>query len=276
MQLQMMQMENKEKRRGHSGSRTKDTSRKIEKINRNDIARTSNSVDSIAEKEQAEYNKTVKELKQTIKFVQQLTQRKLDLKKTLNLHKNFKNLKPHYDQIKYKKSKDLADAWMSKLSEALIKRVEDEAAKNFEKYVEAGHRLSYKDLRILNTRHKEVYIDQMIKDDDHTKQYLSVVQNKVFDKFNEIFTMIQDISDIKETWDDAQDDLNDRIELKAIEAGVSKNAMKKYKFKQFNIQDMYKTTDGTLCRNCAKNLVCSAHPLAKQEMLKGDDFPMIA
>ena len=63
MQLQMMQMENKAKRRGHSGSRTKDTARKIEKMNRNEIARVSNSVDSIAEKEQEEFNKTVKELK---------------------------------------------------------------------------------------------------------------------------------------------------------------------------------------------------------------------
>jgi len=63
MQLQMMQMENKAKRRGHSGSRTKDTARKIEKMNRNEMARVSNSVDSIAEKEQEEFNKTVKELK---------------------------------------------------------------------------------------------------------------------------------------------------------------------------------------------------------------------
>ena len=87
--------------------------------------------------------------------------------------------------------------------------------------------------------------------------------------------MIQDIDDIKETWDDAQNDLNDRFEEKAIEAGVSANVMKKYKFKQFNIQDMYKTDAGTLCRNCAKNLVCSAHPLAKKEMIKGEEFPMV-
>ena len=33
--------------------------------------------------------------------------------------------------------------------------------------------------------------------------------------------MIQDIDDIKETWEDANQDLNDRVEEKAMEAGVS-------------------------------------------------------
>lgn len=55
---------------------------------------------------------------------------------------------------------------MDKLSAALIKKVEDEAAKNFEEYCAAGNKLNYSDLRLLNYRHKEVYIDQMVKEDD--------------------------------------------------------------------------------------------------------------
>ena len=66
----------------------------------------------------------------------------------------------------------MADAWMAKISVNLIKRVKEEAAKNFGKFVEAGHRLQYSDLRSLNTLKKGVYIKEMIKDDDQTKQYL--------------------------------------------------------------------------------------------------------
>ena len=70
----------------------------------------------------------------------------------------------------------------------------------------------------------------MIEEDDHTRSYLAGVQTKILDKYNEIFTMVQDIGDITETWDDAQDELNQRIEEKAVESGVSKDALKKYKF----------------------------------------------
>lgn len=43
----------------------------------------------------------------------------------------------------------------------------------------------------------------MVKDDDLTKEYLKGVQNKVFEKFNEIFQMINDIDDVQENWKDA-------------------------------------------------------------------------
>ena len=41
-----------------------------------------------------------------------MTKRKIDLKKSYGLHKNFKSLNPHYDKIKYGKAKNLADAWL--------------------------------------------------------------------------------------------------------------------------------------------------------------------
>ena len=58
MQLQMMRMENKAKRRNNSGARSKP-----EKITRNEIARTSNSVDSAAIKEEELHQKEMKELR---------------------------------------------------------------------------------------------------------------------------------------------------------------------------------------------------------------------
>ena len=99
----------------------------------------------------------------------------MDLKKSLGLHKNFKNLTPIYDQMKYRRAKDMADAWLDKISVSLLKKVEVEAAKNFGLYVEAGHRLSYGDLRKLNTLKKGAYIKEIIKEDDKTQQYLKGV-----------------------------------------------------------------------------------------------------
>ena len=42
----------------------------------------------------------------------ELSQKKKDFKKSLGLHSNFKNLKPHYDELKYGRAKDLANYWL--------------------------------------------------------------------------------------------------------------------------------------------------------------------
>ena len=80
--------------------------------------------------------------------------------------------------------------------------------------------------------------------------------------------MVQGIRDINDDWEDAQENLNKRILAKAVECGVSKDAVNKYKFNEFNIKDMF-GKDGTLCRACSKNLVCKKHPLEKKDILVG-------
>jgi hypothetical protein len=62
--------------------------------------------------------------------------------------------------------------------------------KNFKEFVEQGNKLNYGQLRRLDTRKKEVYIDHMVKEDENTREYLTGVQNKIFEKYNEIFSMI--------------------------------------------------------------------------------------
>lgn len=141
-------------------------------------------------KEKENFHSTVKDFQKTLKIIKQLTKRKVDLDKTFGLHRNFKNLNPYYDKIKYGKAKYLADAWLEQISHSLIKKVEDEAVKNFKEFVEQGNKLNYGQLRRLDTRKKEVYIDHMVKEDENTREYLTGVQNKIFEKYNEIFSMI--------------------------------------------------------------------------------------
>jgi hypothetical protein len=121
---------------------------------------------------------------------------------------------------------------------------------------------------------KEAYIEHITKTDDLTMNYLDSVQGQKFDKYHQIFKQVQDISDVTETWEDAKMELNNSIKEKMLNEGIGKDAMKKYKFKEFNIHDMYKAKDGTLCRNCAKGLQCSKHPYQKKkDALRGEDFP---
>ena len=47
------------------------------------------------------------------------TKRARDLEKTRNLHKNFNDLKPHYDKLRWGRAKDLADHWLDKIGNQL-------------------------------------------------------------------------------------------------------------------------------------------------------------
>lgn len=67
-----------------------------------------------------DFNKTIKDLSATLKLRKKISKRQLDLQRSFNLHKNFKNLTPIYDAIKYRKAKDLADVWIDKLSQKLL------------------------------------------------------------------------------------------------------------------------------------------------------------
>ena len=43
------------------------------------------------------------------------TKRRRDLEQTKNLHKNFKNLNPHYDELRFQRARDLADHWLERI-----------------------------------------------------------------------------------------------------------------------------------------------------------------
>ena len=43
------------------------------------------------------------------------TKRRRDLEQTKNLHANFKNLNPHYDELRFQRARDLADHWLERI-----------------------------------------------------------------------------------------------------------------------------------------------------------------
>ena len=56
--------------------------------------------------------------------------------KTKNLHKGFKDLKPHYDKLRYGRAIDLANHWMGQLGDDLKEKVRQEKRKNFIEFLE--------------------------------------------------------------------------------------------------------------------------------------------
>ena len=54
-----------------------------------------------------------------------------DLTNTLNLHKNFENLNPIYDKLRFGRAQDLAAHWVERISDKLKQDVKNEKRKNF-------------------------------------------------------------------------------------------------------------------------------------------------
>ena len=51
------------------------------------------------------------------------------------MHSGFKDLRPHYDQLKYGRSKSLADHWLKQLGDKLLIMTLEEARKNFQEFI---------------------------------------------------------------------------------------------------------------------------------------------
>lgn len=80
------------------------------------------------------------------KYLQPLERKsslKLAKQLSLNLHKNYLDLKPYYDRLKYERACELAETWEKEISGKLGKDVEAEARKSFIKYIESGNKLSF-------------------------------------------------------------------------------------------------------------------------------------
>ena len=85
------------------------------------------------------------------------TKKQLDLTKTKNLHKGFKNLNPVYDQMRFKRAQDLANNWLEKIGKDLKEKVRQENRKNFIKFLEEGNKLSYTQIKNLGKTLKGDY-----------------------------------------------------------------------------------------------------------------------
>ena len=85
---------------------------------------------------------------------------------TKNLHKNFQDLKPTYDIIKYGKGKALAAQWEKEIGQKLLKRVENQKRVHFNAYLRDGGTLKYGELKKLNSVFKKDYQDHIFKRHD--------------------------------------------------------------------------------------------------------------
>ena len=79
--------------------------------------------------------------------------------------------------MRYGRAVDLARLWVDKLGVKLVKKVKAEEIKIFNEELEEGKRLSFLEIRRLNTVFKKEYIKAIVKDDDHATEYITIKQN---------------------------------------------------------------------------------------------------
>jgi hypothetical protein len=85
---------------------------------------------------------------------------------TLNLHRNFHNLNPDYDIRKFNRIKAIQTFYEKKLGEALKEKVEIQARKDFNDFLASGGKLTYEQIRNLNSVYKQDYVKALLKEDD--------------------------------------------------------------------------------------------------------------
>ena len=81
-----------------------------------------------------------------------------------------------------------------------------------------------------------------------------------------------ELNDTNDIWEGGKKEIGKKIEKKAKEMGISKEAMANYDFKEFNFKN-----DGcdekTKCFLCKKNLMCDKHKLKRTGgSLQDSDF----
>ena len=74
-----------------------------------------------------------------------------------NLHRNFKDLKPVYDEIRFGKGKELAAQWEKEIGRVLLQRVNEQKRIHMQEYLENGGTIKYGELKKLNSVIKRDY-----------------------------------------------------------------------------------------------------------------------
>ena len=77
-------------------------------------------------------------------------------------------------------------------------------------------------LRKLNSVYKNNYIKMVEEDIYSTQEKLDHTEKKVLDRSTDVVELIWGIEDTKLTWDNSIDQINQALERKAIEIGITK------------------------------------------------------
>ena len=105
-----------------------------------------------------------------------------------------------------------------------------------------------------------------------TDQWTNEVAERVADEQDKITHLMWELNDTNDIWEGGQKNINAKIENKAKEMGISKEAMSKYKFKEFNFKIEGCDDKKKSCFLCKKNLKCEKHKFVRKRSLNNSDF----
>ena len=88
---------------------------------------------------------------------------------TKNFHHNFKDLTPKYEHLRILRGKKLGQELVKILGKNLRGKVDVEARKKFNEFLENGGRLDYGELRRLNSIHRKDYTRVILKEDSQVR-----------------------------------------------------------------------------------------------------------
>ena len=89
------------------------------------------------------------------------------------------DLLPELNEKKHARAKHLADQWTDKIMDKLATETKGVARKNFQNWVGQGNKLSYNNLRRLNSVWKKDYVESILNESDMVQSYTGQVVNEL-------------------------------------------------------------------------------------------------
>lgn len=122
--------------------------------------------------------------------------------------------------MRFKVPKNLANHWIKNLGEKLKAKIEEEENKKFIEFINAGGRLEASEIKKLSEFKKTEYTKVILREHKVDKEHIEKILEKVNDKQDEICEMIWGLKDTQDTWDEAVNQINNKINEKAMEIGI--------------------------------------------------------
>lgn len=101
--------------------------------------------------------------------------------------------------------------------------MEEQKRIHFNEYLNDGGTIKYGELKLLNTVLKKDYQKHIARQHDDIVQYIDVKNQEIEKNHDALVKQIWDIEEIRDTWDDAVDQINEVCKQKIIKAGVSED-----------------------------------------------------
>ena len=108
------------------------------------------------------------------------------------------NLNPEFDLRKYNRVKALAKKYVNLIGKHLVQEVKNEERKNFNQFLESGGKLTYLELRKLNSVYRGDYIKKRLEEDDETQEYVLNTLDFAEGVGEEVQELFAGLKDIKE------------------------------------------------------------------------------